>query len=206
MIDLLLASDNQGKLAELRMLLPADVEIRTLSDLGLPSPVETGRTIAENSAIKAVESARASGLLTLADDSGLEVDALDGRPGVLSKRFAGDRGDDEANIDLLLSELAAVDDAGRAASFLCVLTLAVPEGVLADAAGRLHGRIGRERRGSGGFGYDPIFVIEDGRTVAELGAAEKNAISHRGRALRQILPALLIAIGTHRFSSQGAGQ
>jgi XTP/dITP diphosphohydrolase len=204
--DLLLATDNPGKLAELRALLPPDVDVRSLSELQLSAPEETGRTIAENSAIKAVEAARAGGVLTLADDSGLEVDALDGRPGVHSKRFASDCGDDRANIELLLRELDPVPLSERTASFVCVLTLAGPEGVLASATGRLFGRIGNECRGENGFGYDPIFYIEDGRTIAELGPAEKNAISHRGRALREILPALLIAIGAYRFSSHGAGQ
>jgi XTP/dITP diphosphohydrolase len=204
--DLLLASDNPGKLAELRALLPPEIIVKALGDFGLPAPAETGSTIAENSAIKAVETARASRFLTLADDSGLEVDALGGRPGVHSKRFAGETGDDSANIDRLIHELESVPDHERTASFVCVLTLAGPDGVLASATGRLHGRIGTERRGNNGFGYDPIFYIEDGRTIAELSPAEKNAISHRGRALREILPALLIAIGTNRFSTTGAGQ
>jgi XTP/dITP diphosphohydrolase len=206
MIDLLLASDNRGKLAELQAMLPGDVEIRTLADLGIAPAEETGATFAENSAIKAVHAAQASGLLTLADDSGLAVAALDGRPGVRSKRYAGEQATDEDNIRLLLEELSVADDNSRHAGFVCVLTLASPGGVLASATGRCEGRIGTERRGQNGFGYDPVFYIEDGRTIAELGAAEKNLISHRGRALKDMLPALLIAIGTYKMSSQGVGQ
>lgn len=206
MIDLLLATDNSGKIAELQAMLPREVEIRSLSDLGLTPADETGATFAENSAIKALHAARSSGLLTLADDSGLAVAALDGRPGVRSKRYAGEAATDEDNINRLLEELQTRDDNSRQAEFVCVLTLASPGGVLASATGRCQGRIGTRRRGQNGFGYDPVFYIEDGRTIAELGAAEKNAISHRGRALREMLPALLIAIGTQMMSSQGVGQ
>ena len=155
MIDLLLATDNPGKLAELRSLLPEDVRLAGLRGAGLEAPEETGSTFAANAALKAVEAARRSGLLTLADDSGLEVDAL---------------------------------------------------GVLASASGSCPGSIGPERRGKGGFGYDPIFVLQDGRTMAELTAEEKNRISHRGKALREIMPAVLIAIAAQRLHLQGVGQ
>lgn len=206
MIDLLLASNNPGKLEELRSLLPEDVVVRTLDDVGLGSPEETGETISENATLKAATAAKASGLLTLADDSGLEIDALGGRPGVRSARYAGDPSSDQQNIDRVLEELVGVPAEQRDAAFLCVLTLANPDGVLASARGRCPGTIGYEPRGSNGFGYDPIFVLQDGRTMAELDAAEKNLISHRGKALREILPAVLIAIGAHRFHAQGAGQ
>jgi XTP/dITP diphosphohydrolase len=206
MIDLLLASNNQGKLEELRSLLPDDVVIRTLEDVGLDSPEETGETISENATLKAVTAAKASGLLTLADDSGLEIDALGGQPGVRSARYAGEPTSDQRNIDRVLGELDAVPAEQRDAAFVCVLTLANPDGVLASARGRCSGVIGYEPRGSNGFGYDPIFVLQDGRTMAELDSAEKNQISHRGTALREILPAVLIAIGAHRFHAQGAGQ
>lgn len=206
MIDLLLASNNPGKLRELRLLLPSDVEIRTLEDLGLESPEETGATIAANSALKATIGAKASGLLTLADDSGLEVDALNGAPGVISARYSGSNATDQSNIDLLLSQLAQVPQNQRTAQFVCVLTLANPDGVLASASGRWPGQIIDAQRGTNGFGYDPIMQISDGRTVAELTNDEKNAISHRGIALRDIRPALLIAIAAQRFSRQGDGQ
>jgi len=206
MTDLLLASNNPGKLEELRTLLPSDVVVRSLSEVGLEPPEETGATIAENAALKALFAARSRGLLTLADDSGLEVDALDGRPGVRSARFAGEEATHQQNNDLMLQSMATVPENRRAAQFVCTLTLANPEGVLASATGRCVGSIGYEPRGANGFGYDPIFVLQDGRTMAELGSAEKNQISHRGKALREILPAVLIAIGAHRFHAQGAGQ
>jgi XTP/dITP diphosphohydrolase len=206
MIDLLLASNNAGKLAELKSLLPDDVVIRTLSDVGLESPDETGSTFAENATLKAVIAARASGLLTLADDSGLEVTALDGLPGIRSARYAGDEATDDQNIDLLLNQLASVSETERDAAFVCVLALANEDGVLTSASSRCGGSIGAERRGSNGFGYDPVFLLEDGRTMAELDSAEKNLISHRGNALREIMPAVLIAIAAQRFYVQGVGQ
>jgi XTP/dITP diphosphohydrolase len=206
MIDLLLASNNQGKLEELRSLLPSDVVIRTLNDVGLDSPDETGETISENATLKAAAAAKASGLLTLADDSGLEIAALGGQPGVRSARFAGEPASDQRNIDRVLEELDGTPAAERDAAFVCVLALANPDGVLASARGRCAGAIGNEPRGSNGFGYDPIFILQDGRAMAELDSAEKNQISHRGKALREILPAVLIAIGAHRFHAQGAGQ
>jgi XTP/dITP diphosphohydrolase len=206
MTDLLLATNNAGKVAELQTLLPEDVVIRTLSEVGIESPAETGSTIAENAALKAIHAARASGLLTLADDSGLEVNALGGRPGVRSARYAGDKATDDQNIDKLLNELSTASGNDRDAAFVCVLTLANADGVLASASGRCTGTIGSERRGSNGFGYDPVFLLEDGRTMAELDAVEKNQKSHRGIALREIMPALLIAIAAQRLYVQGVGQ
>lgn len=206
MTDLLLATNNAGKVSELHALLPDDVVIRTLDDLGIPSPVETGSTIADNAALKAIHAARASGLLTLADDSGLEVTALGGRPGVRSARFAGENATDDQNIDRLLNELSTASTNDRDAAFVCVLTLANPDGVLASASGRCAGTIGSKRRGSNGFGYDPVFLLEDGRTMAELDAVEKNQKSHRGIALREIMPAVLIAIAAQRLHVQGVGQ
>jgi XTP/dITP diphosphohydrolase len=202
MIDLLLATDNPGKLAEVRALLPDDVEIRSLRDVGLDPPEETGSTFAENASLKAVAAAQATGLLTLADDSGLNVVALGGRPGVRSARFAGDHASDEQNIDLLLERLESVPVGLRDASFVCVLALANGNGVLTTASGRCSGSIGFERRGSNGFGYDPVFLLKDGRTMAEVSSVEKNKISHRGVALREITPGLLIAIAAHRLHAQ----
>lgn len=202
MIDLLLASNNRGKLTELQALLPDDVTIRTLGDLGIEAPEETGSTFAENAALKAVTAARATGILTLADDSGLDVAALGGRPGVRSARFAGNNATDEQNVDLLLDELSSVLPDQRQAAFVCVLALANADGVLTTTSGQCCGSIGFERRGTNGFGYDPVFVLEDGRTMAEISAAEKNSISHRGRALREIMPAVLIAIAAQRLYLQ----
>jgi XTP/dITP diphosphohydrolase len=202
MIDLLLATNNLGKLAEVRALLPDDVEIRSLRDVGLDPPEETGSTFAENASLKAVAAAQATGLLTLADDSGLNVVALGGRPGVRSARFAGDHASDEQNIDLLLERLKSVPVGLRDASFVCVLALANGNGVLTTASGRCSGSIGFERRGSNGFGYDPVFLLKDGRTMAEVSSVEKNKISHRGVALREITPGLLIAIAANRLHAQ----
>jgi XTP/dITP diphosphohydrolase len=199
---ILLASNNSGKLRELRALLPADVPIVTPADLGLPDPEETGATFQENATIKAIAGAEGSGLLALADDSGLEVDALGGLPGVRSARFAADHQYDGDNVALLLEKMQHVADNGRTARFVCALVLAQPGGVLASATGVCEGSIGYESRGDGGFGYDPVFVLPDGRTMAEIAPAEKNTISHRTVALRKLKPALLVAIGLHSFSGE----
>ena len=144
--------------------------------------------------------------MTLADDSGLEVEALDGLPGVRSARYAGEDATDDQNIDLLLEQLSEIPKGMRHAEFVCVLTLANADGVLASATGRCCGSIGYERRGMNGFGYDPVFLLEDGRTMAEIGSAEKNRISHRGIAMREMMPAMLIAIAAQRLYVQGEGQ
>jgi len=206
MIDLLLASNNPGKVRQLRAILPSEVRVVTMDDLGLPEPVEDGATFAENANIKALAGARASGLLTLADDSGLEVEALGGQPGVRSARFASENPTENENIDLLLSRLAHTPHDRRQARFVCVLSLAHASGVLATATGTVPGTIGFERRGSNGFGYDPVFLMDDGRTMAEISPDEKNAVSHRSLALREMLPSLLIAIGTYRFAQESTGQ
>lgn len=205
MTDLLLASNNPGKVKQLRQILPDDVQIVTMADLGLPEPLEDGETFAANASIKALAGARASGLLTLADDSGLEIDALGGQPGVRSARFAGENASDADNIALVLERLAETPVDRRQARFVCVLALANPAGILATATGTCSGSVGYETRGSNGFGYDPIFVMQDGRTMAEIAPEEKNAISHRSVALREMLPSLLIAIGTYRFADESAG-
>ncbi len=205
MTDLLLASNNPGKVKQLRQILPDDVQIVTMADLGLPEPLEDGETFAANASIKALAGARASGLLTLADDSGLEIDALGGQPGVRSARFAGEDASDADNIALVLERLAETPEDRRQARFVCVLALANPAGILATATGTCSGCVGYETRGSNGFGYDPIFVMQDGRTMAEIAPEEKNAISHRSVALREMLPSLLIAIGTYRFADESAG-
>jgi len=205
-IDLLVATHNPGKARQFRSLLPGDIIVATLADLGLPAPDETGATIAENSAYKALSSARAAGMLTVADDSGLFVDALDGRPGVHSARYSGPGATDASNINRLMADLDDVPPEQRSASFRCMLTLAQPSGVLASASGRCDGRILNQPRGRNGFGYDPIFELPDGRSMAELDPAEKDAISHRGIAMRELLPSLLVAIGTYRFAEKEIGQ
>jgi XTP/dITP diphosphohydrolase len=193
---LVLATRNAAKLAELRRILAeADLAPRLcgVDELpDVPEIAETGTTFAENAGLKAAAVAAATGLPTVADDSGLCVDALNGMPGIFSARWAGRHGDDVANLDLVLAQVHDVPDARRGAHFACAAALALPDGLVEVVEGRVHGRLLRERRGTQGFGYDPIFLPDGfGRTTAEMSAAEKDAISHRGRALRALLPALL---------------
>jgi XTP/dITP diphosphohydrolase len=186
---LVLGTNNAAKLREIRAVLGDEpVDVTSFADAGgtgeLPEP---GVTFEENASSKALEAARRTGMLTLADDSGLEVEALDGRPGVLSARYGGPDVDDAERCRLLLAEMADVPLAMRGAEFVCVLALAVPEGVLATWEGRVAGIIADEVRGEGGFGYDPIFLYPPaGKTFAEMDAEEKNAVSHRGRAVREL--------------------
>ena len=187
---ILLASRNPKKLEELRRILapalPA-VEVLGLDDVAPYDEVpESGMTFAENALIKAREGQRHTGLPTVADDSGLTVDALNGMPGVLSARWAGSHGDDEANLRLLLDQVAHVPDDRLGAAFVCAVAYVDgPQEILTE--GRMPGRLVRAPRGTNGFGYDPIFVpAENERTSAELSVAEKDAISHRGQALRAL--------------------
>jgi len=186
-----LATRNAGKIAELNRIL-ADVGGR-VEIVGLeafpdaPDVPETGLTFADNALLKARAIAACTGLPAVSDDSGLAVDALHGMPGVLSARWAGSHGADDANLDLLLGQLADVGE--RGAAFVCVAALALPSGAEWTATGVLAGTLIRDRRGVNGFGYDPIFVPEGlATTTAELAPAEKDAISHRGRAFRAIAP------------------
>jgi XTP/dITP diphosphohydrolase len=191
---LVLATHNRKKREEI-------VEI--LGDLGLqmgdltqfpnlPEVVEDGETFEDNARKKAVEVARATGQWTLGEDSGLEVPALKNRPGVYSARYAGKQGDDEANNDRLLAELAPLPDESRAARYVCTAALSDPAGeVKAVVRGYCHGVIIKERRGKGGFGYDPLFLIpEYHETFGELSSRVKHALSHRARALAQLRPVL----------------
>lgn len=190
---LLVATGNQGKLKEIRSLLEGSpIEIVGLDQLiEPPEVVEDGATFTANARKKAQEMAQFSGYLTLADDSGLVVDALNGAPGVYSARYAGEPGDDAANNDKLLSELGDVADGKRQAAFHCVVALAWPDGRCETHEGQVSGLIMREERGSGGFGYDPLFMVpEYGKTMAELPLEIKNRISHRGTALRKVIPLL----------------
>lgn len=193
----LLASNNAKKRAEIERILGSSVTAVVPADLGLTlEPEETGATFEQNSALKALAFAAATDLPVLADDSGLEVDALGGQPGVHSARFAGAGASDAANRGRLLAELAGVPAERRTARFTCVLTLARRGEVLAQVRGECAGRILARERGTSGFGYDPLFLHEpSGLTFAELAAAEKDAISHRGVALRR-LAAALNSIGT----------
>ena len=193
----LLASRNAKKLAELQRILGPHVTVLGLADVKpYDEEPETGATFEENAAAKAVQAARETGEVSLADDSGLSVDALNGMPGVLSARWSGRHGDDPANTALLLAQIADVPDDRRGAAFVCALALAVPDDGVRLRRGEWRGRIIREPRGSNGFGYDPVFVpVEsddagDCRSSAELSSPEKDALSHRGRALTLMLPEL----------------
>jgi XTP/dITP diphosphohydrolase len=193
MMKLLVATGNQGKLKEIcRLLEGSDVEVVGLKQLqNPPEVVENGATFADNARKKAIEMAAFSNCLTLADDSGLVVAALDGAPGVHSARFAGEPGNDAANNAKLLNALNAVADEQRQAAFHCVMVLAWPDGHCETFEGQVRGLIMRGARGTGGFGYDPLFMVpEYGKTMAELPLDIKNRISHRGTALRKVLPLL----------------
>jgi XTP/dITP diphosphohydrolase len=182
---LLIATNNAGKVAEFRQLLDScGWELVTPADIGLKIDVEeSGETYEENAKAKALQYAQASGLVALADDSGLEVDALDGRPGVQSARYAGPGAKDADRVQKLLEELRDVPDAERGARFRAVIAVADPSGRVEMVEGTVEGRIARAPRGENGFGYDPVFLLpERGLTAAELPADEKNVISHRGRA------------------------
>ena len=195
LMDVVLASGNLKKAAELRSLLePLEVHVLSPDEVGgLPEVVEDQATFAGNARKKAESGARASGRWCLADDSGLCVEALDGAPGIYSARFAGVHGDDVANNRKLLADLTDVPSERRGASFVCALALAGPDGSTeAVFEGEVHGRILEAPRGEGGFGYDPLFLFTEpghaqtGRGFAELSPAEKADISHRGRALRHL--------------------
>lgn len=203
---LVLATHNKGKLRELRELLrgqvpglDVDTQVVDAAAAGAPDVVETGVTFAENSLLKARAVADATGLVAIADDSGLAVDVLGGAPGIFSARWAGRHGDDAANLRLLLDQLADVPDGHRGAAFVCAAALAVPasrgSGREVVEYGQLEGTLLREPRGDGGFGYDPVLQpAGEVRSCAELSAAEKNAISHRGKAFRALLPAIVEAL------------
>jgi XTP/dITP diphosphohydrolase len=196
MQELTIATSNPHKVDEISAVLgPLGIRCIPLGRADIPEPEEDGATFEENARIKARAYASALGRVVLADDSGLEVDALGGAPGVHSARYAGigatreER--DRANNMKLLAALSNVPDAQRTARFVCVLSIARPDGsIVAESRGTFDGIIGRAPRGSNGFGYDPLLVLEDGRTSAELSPDEKNARSHRGNALRLILPQL----------------
>ncbi len=189
-----LATGNRGKLREFSTLLaPSGFVIVPQAEFGIEPPPETGRTFEENALIKAHYAARLTGLPALADDSGLEVDALDGAPGVYSARYAGEAASDAANIDKLLAALTDVPVTRRGARFRCVIAFvrSAADSTPLLASGQWEGRILHARRGNSGFGYDPIFEdLASNRTASELDAEAKNACSHRGQALRALLAQL----------------
>ncbi len=198
LLSIVIATTNEGKLSELRALL-ADLPVQLLSVAevlgGKLAIAEDGVTFDQNAATKARAVCQATSLYALADDSGLEVEALGGRPGVHSARFAHERATDAENNAALLRELDEIEDGGRAAKFRCVLALAspwAPERV-ETVEGSCDGFIARAPRGSGGFGYDPLFIVSElgSRAMAELSEAEKNGVSHRARAVRALRPVLV---------------
>ncbi len=195
---LLLATRNEHKLVELRRILAPEVAVRIvgLADVpAFPELPETGATFAENALSKARDAVRHTGLPAVADDSGLSVDALNGMPGVLSARWSGAGHDDGRNLRLVLEQIADLPDSRRGAAFVCAAALVTPDGTEQVVHGQLDGTLVREPRGGNGFGYDPIF-LPAGRTQtsAELSAADKDAISHRGLALRALVPYLRAAL------------
>lgn len=201
MTRVVLATNNAKKLAELRRVLAAEgIEVLGLADVAAyPEPEETETTFEGNALLKARACVAATGLPALADDSGLAVDALGGMPGVRSARWAGPGASDEENLQLVLRQLADLPDARRTARFVCALALALPDGRTGLTFGEVTGRLAREPQGTNGFGYDPIFR-PDGhdRTTAQMSAGEKDAISHRGRAIRAMVPLLTVAVAGSR--------
>ncbi|MGC0420833.1 RdgB/HAM1 family non-canonical purine NTP pyrophosphatase [Embleya sp. AB8] len=197
---LVLATRNTNKVVELQQILAdvgLDVELVGMDAYPeVPDVPETGLTFAANALLKAHAVAQATGLPAIADDSGLCVAALNGMPGIFSARWSGRHGDDAANLRLLLAQLSDIADEHRAAWFACAAALALPDGTERVVEGRFEGTLTHEPRGTGGFGYDPILLVaDDTRTAAELSAAEKNAISHRGKAFRALAPIVGELIG-----------
>ncbi len=198
---LVLGTTNAGKQQELASLLePFHIECRSLKDFASAVHVaETGSTFADNAALKAVQQAKALNHWVLAEDSGLVVEALDGSPGVYSARFAGPDASDEDNNALLIEQLADIPSSHRIAYYACHATLAAPDGTIkAIAEGRCYGRIAKSAHGTEGFGYDPYFIIpEYHQTFGELSPAVKGLISHRGRAIRAIIPMIVSSFNVH---------
>ena len=205
---LLVATRNRGKLRELASLL-SDVPMKLLSldEAGVEGEIEeTGATFEENAVLKATAYARSSGLTTLADDSGLEVDALGGEPGVRSARYAGPDADDAARVRRLLNKLREAPTGGRQARFRCAIAVASPNGSARTFVGECEGVIADAPRGRNGFGYDPAFLFpETGRTMAELSSEEKDAVSHRGMAARRAAAALREADFLSRLTAGRGG-
>lgn len=187
---ILIATKNAGKLAEFERLLADDYIVEGLAGLDIELPEEGTLSYRANAEAKAIAVASATGRLTLGDDSGLEVTALGGQPGIVSARYAGNPPSDLRNIEKLLAQLEATGTENRSARFVCLLSLANANGLVATVEGTCEGTIGFEPAGSNGFGYDPIFVFPDGRTMAQLPDNEKDLVSHRGRAVRSMLPTI----------------
>lgn len=197
----IVATHNYKKLAELsRILKPLGIDAVTDAETGvkLGNVEETGTTFEENAYLKAAAACKQTGMPAVADDSGLQVDALNGAPGIFSARFAGEGATDADRNKKLLGEMANIPDEQRTAKFVSVICCVFPNGDRVTARGECRGRIGYEPSGDNGFGYDPLFVISDGRSYAELPAEEKDAISHRGNALRLFAVKLQDYLSTHK--------
>lgn len=198
-----LASNNLKKLAELQRVFEGEAVSITVASLAdfppYPEPAETARDFAGNALIKAHEAAKQTGVVAIADDSGIEVDVLNKMPGVRSARWAGPACDDQANLDLLLAQLADVPETDRKARFVCALALVTPGGAERVWTATMEGRIATEPAGGNGFGYDPIFVPDGfSMTSAQLTADQKDAISHRGKAIRMLVADMREMIGVTR--------
>ncbi len=186
---LIFATGNEGKMKEIRMILgDLDYEILSMKEAGIDVDiVEDGKTFEENAIIKATEISKIAGCIVLADDSGLEVDAMDKMPGIYSARYLGEDTPYSIKNQTIIDNLAGLPDEKRTARFVCAIAAAFPDGSVVTKRGTIEGIIGYEERGENGFGYDPIFFVpEYGKTTAELSPEEKNAISHRGKALEMI--------------------
>ncbi len=199
MNELVVATRNQGKIAELKRLLvehAPNLQLRSVAEFDLADVEETGVTFEENALLKATTIATLTGLPALADDSGIAIDALNGAPGVFSARWAGKHGDDAANIEKVLFELQDVPVEGRGARFVCVIALALPDHSSLTVRGELQGVVRFKPEGEFGFGYDPIFQPEGfSITTAQMTPEQKDEISHRGKALREIAPKIQPFIG-----------
>lgn len=200
-ITVVLASSNQGKIRDLQALLDGVANVVSGADLDIEMPEETGTTFMENALLKARAGHEQTGLTVLADDSGLEVDALDGEPGVYSARYAGEDGNDEANNLKLIEVMQSVPESERSARFRCAIAIVTADGDELTFDGACEGTIGYEPRGDQGFGYDPLFVLPDGLTMSEHDNAFKNKISHRGEAMRKAIPALRSYLASKATSS-----
>ena len=191
---ILIATSNDGKRQEYADLFPPGITVLSLAHVAVTLPPETADTFAGNARLKAITAAEQSDHLVLADDSGLEVDALAGAPGVLSARYAGEPSDDQRNMALVLKQLRGVPAARRTARFRCAIAVVDRSGRIIEGHGTCDGAIAPAPAGTNGFGYDPIFVLPDGRRMAELEPGEKNRLSHRAAAFRSILSEVVAVI------------
>ncbi|MCY7942103.1 XTP/dITP diphosphatase [Bacillus inaquosorum] len=189
MKEAIIATHNPGKVKEFKEILePKGYDVKSLAEIGFTEEIEeTGHTFEENAILKAEAVAKAVNKMVIADDSGLSIDNLGGRPGVYSARYAGEQKDDQANIDKVLSELKGIEKEQRTARFRCALAVSIPGEETKTVEGHVEGYIADEPRGEYGFGYDPIFIVKDkDKTMAELTSDEKNKISHRADALKKL--------------------